>query len=297
MAASLRRIAPFLTTALAPVDRRGIPLPLALLLIGPLVVGLGVSFLLPVGLLLQISLFNPDFTIVEFLRIGQSPLYLNILVRTIILGASVTGLTLALAYPVAVLMAGLSGWRLAVAAACVMVPLWTSVLVRSYAWIVILQRNGLLNSLLRSLGLIDEPLPLLYNELAVVIAMTHVLLPYMILPVWASLRTIPRDLPLAAQSLGADRARTFLFVTLPLSLPGVASGVLMVFILSLGFYITPALVGGPQTLMIATLIGQQTTELLNWPFAGALAAVLLGVTLLLVGLFNRFLGLDRKGLS
>ncbi|MCM8735349.1 ABC transporter permease [Azospirillum sp. A1-3] len=293
MTASLKR---FAATLWQP-DGRRFPAPLSLLLVSPLVIGLCVAFILPVGRLLAVSVWNPDFTLAEFVNITESPLYLRILGRTFLLGGVVTVLTLVLAYPVAFLMARLSGWRLAVATACVLVPLWTSVLVRSYAWIIILQRNGLLNSVLMGLGLTDAPLPLLYNELSVTIAMTHVLLPYMILPIWAALRTIPRDLPLAAQSLGANATRVFFLVVLPLSLPGVASGVLMVFILSLGFYVTPALVGGPETLMVATLIGQQTTELLNWPFAGALAALLLGITLLLVTVFNRFLGLDKKAAS
>lgn len=293
MTASLKRLAATLWQA----DGRRFPASLSLLLVGPLVIGLCVAFILPVGRLLSVSVWNPDFTLAEFVHIAESPLYLRILGRTLLLGITVTALTLVLAYPVAFLMARLSGWRLAVATACVLVPLWTSVLVRSYAWIIILQRNGLLNSVLMGLGLTDAPLPLLYNELSVTIAMTHVLLPYMVLPIWAALRTIPRDLPLAAQSLGAKASRVFFLVLLPLSLPGVASGVLMVFILSLGFYVTPALVGGPETLMVATLIGQQTTELLNWPFAGALAALLLGITLLLVTVFNRFLGLDKKAAS
>lgn len=273
---------------------RGFPTSLSLLLAAPLVVGLAVTFVLPVGKLLQVSLWNPEFTLAEFFRIVETPLYLRILSRTIVLGAVVTVLTLALGYPVALLMSRQNGWRLAAAAACVLVPLWTSVMVRSYAWIIILQRNGLINETLKFLGIIDTPLPLLYNEFSVTLAMTHVLLPYMVLPIWAALRTIPRDLSLAAQSLGASRSQVFRLVILPLSLPGVASGILMVFILSLGFYITPALVGGPQTLMIATLIGQQTTELLNWPFAGALAGLLLGITLLLVAVFNRFLGIDKR---
>ena len=290
MTASLKRLA----AAFAQPGGRGFPMPLALAMLAPLVIGLGVAFILPVSRLLLVSLWNPHFSVAEFIRIGETPLYLRILGRTFGLAALVTALTLILAYPVAYLMARLTGWRLAAAVSAVMVPLWTSVLVRGYAWIIILQRTGLLNSALLHLGLIDQPLPLLYNQFAVTVAMTHVLLPYMILPIWSALRTIPRDLALAAQSLGANPVRVFFLVVLPLSLSGVASGILMVFILSLGFYVVPALVGGPETLMIATLIGQQTTELLNWPFAGALAAVLLGITLLLVGLFNRFLGLDRK---
>jgi len=276
-------------------NSKGFPPALAALMLAPLVLGLLIAFVQPVGQLLGTSLWHPDFTLGEYQRIAATPLYFRIIARTFILAASVTAIALLLGYPVALFLARLSGRRLTLATACIMLPLWTSVLVRSYAWIVILQRNGLLNTFLEWLGVIDAPLPLLYNQLAVVVAMTHVLLPYMILPIWAALRTMPRDLPLAAGSLGANGPRTFWHVVLPLSLPGVASGVLMVFILALGFYVTPALVGGAGTLMLATLIGQQTIELLNWPFAGALATVLLVATLVLVAAFNRFLGLDRKG--
>ncbi len=123
--------------------------------------------------------------------------------------------------------------------------------------------------------------------------MTHVLLPFMVLPIFSSLRSISPDLPRAALNLGASRGRAFLGLTLPLSLPGVFAGSLIVFVMSLGFYITPALVGGPRTLMIATLIGQQATELLNWPFAGALAFVLLALSLGITAAFKRLLQLDR----
>jgi mannopine transport system permease protein len=178
-------------------------------------------------------------------------------------------------------------------AACVLIPLWTSVLVRSYAWIVLLQRTGIVNNTLLSLGLIDQPLRLIYTEGAVIVAMTHVLLPYMILPIFSALRSIPPELDRAARNLGAGPWTSFITVTLPLSLPGVYAGAIMVFILSLGFYVTPALVGGPQNLTIATLIGQQTTDLLNWPFAGALAGLLLAVTLGLVAIFRRVLSFGR----
>ena len=159
---------------------------------------------------------------------------------------------------------------------------------------MLLQRTGVINTALGDLGLISQPLQLIYTEGAVIVAMTHVLLPYMILPIYASLRGIPPELTRAARNLGAGPTQAFLKVTLPLSSPGVYAGSLMVFILSLGFYITPALVGGPRTMLISTLIGQQTTELLDWPFAGALSGVLLAVTLGLVVAFRRFLTLGNK---
>ncbi len=157
------------------------------------------------------------------------------------------------------------------------------------SWIVILQRTGLLNELLAALGVIDQPMRLIYTEGAVVVAMIHVMLPYMILPIYSALRSIPPEFARAARNLGAGSWMAFRFVTLPLSPPGIYAGVMMVFIVSLGFYVTPALVGGPRNMTISMLIGQQTTELLDWPFAGALAGLLLAVTLGLVALFRRFL--------
>ncbi|CAH1656295.1 MULTISPECIES: ABC transporter permease [unclassified Chelatococcus] len=259
----------------------------------PLVLLLVLAFLLPVAKLLMGSIFTPTPTAENYLRIAQEPIFLRILLRTVQTAAIVTLLAFVLGYPVALVMTRLSGRAAMLVAACVLIPLWTSVLVRSYAWIVLLQRTGVVNSTLMSWGLIDQPLKLIYTEGAVIVAMTHVLMPYMILPIFSALRSIPPELERAARNLGAGPWTSFTAVTLPLSLPGVYAGAIMVFILSLGFYVTPALVGGPQNLTIATLIGQQTTELLNWPFAGALAGVLLLVTLGLVGLFRRFLSFGK----
>jgi mannopine transport system permease protein len=192
-------------------------------------------------------------------------------------------------HPVALVMSRAGGRKAMLISACVLVPLWTSVLVRSYAWIVILQRTGVINELLTTLGVTDQPLRLIYTDGTVMVAMTHVMLPYMILPIYSALRSIPPEFVRAARNLGAGSWRAFRAVTLPLSLPGIYAGAIMVFIVSLGFYVTPALVGGPRNMLISTLIGQQTTELLDWPFAGALAGVLLVVTLGLVALFRRFL--------
>lgn len=267
--------------------------PASLVLALPLVLLLGFAFLLPVAKLLIGSAFAPTLTGEHWLRIVQESIFLRILLRTVQTAAIVTILAFLLGYPVALVMSRLGGRAAMLVAACVLIPLWTSVLVRSYAWIVLLQRTGIVNSTLQSWGLIDQPLRLIYTEGAVIVAMTHVLLPYMILPVFSSLRAIPPELDRAARNLGASPWTSFRAVTLPLSLPGVYAGATMVFILSLGFYVTPALVGGPQNLTIATLIGQQTTELLNWPFAGALAGLLLLVTLGLVAAFRRFLSFGK----
>ncbi|MFB6421480.1 ABC transporter permease [Bradyrhizobium tunisiense] len=259
----------------------------------PLVVLLGFAFLLPIGKLLLGSVFAPEATAEHYVRIAREPAFLRILLRTIQTTAVVTISAFILGYPVAIMMSRLQGRAAALVAACVLIPLWTSVLVRSYAWIVLLQRNGIVNNALKSWGLIDQPLRLIYTEGAVILAMTHVLLPYMILPIFSSIKSIPPELDRAARNLGASSWRSFVSVTLPLSLPGIYAGAIMVFILSLGLYITPALVGGPQNLTIATLIGQQTTDMLNWPFAGALSGLLLAVTLALVGAFKRFLRLGK----
>lgn len=290
------------SAAVARTARRGsdratdgrYPLGLTLLLVAPLLALLGAAFVYPVGRMLWGSLAAPDLTFVHYARLLHEPLHLRILWRTIEIGLAVTAAALALGYPVALAMARLQGAWTAIIAACVLVPLWTSVLVRSYAWITLLQRNGVVNTVLVETGIVGAPLRLIYTEGAVIAAMTHVLLPFMILPLYAALRSIPPELERAALNLGAGPLRAFWHVTLPLSRPGIAAGCLMVFILALGFYVTPALLGGPRTLLMATLIGQQTTELLDWPFAGALSAVLLLSTLAVVAAFRRTLQLGRE---
>jgi mannopine transport system permease protein len=277
----------------AAAARGQLPTWLALALLAPLLALLGWVFFLPIGRLLLTSVTEPTLNLANYRRLATEPLYAEVLFRTFWIALVATGCTLVLAYPVALLMARPRNWVGRLATVCVMVPLWTSVLIRSYAWITLLDRKGLINQLLLGLGLIQQPLTMLYTSGAVLVAMTHVLLPFMVLPIFSSLRSISPDLPRAALNLGAGRARAFLGVTLPLSLPGVFAGCLIVFVMSLGFYITPALVGGPRTLMIATLIGQQATELLNWPFAGALAFVLLALSLGITAAFKRLLQLDR----
>ncbi len=265
----------------------------SLALTAPFLLILLLAFVLPILVLLRESLFVPGPTLANYARIFEQPAYLRILFRTLRIAAEVTVAALLLGYPLAWLMANRQGWRLAFLLAAVLLPLWTSVLVRTYAWLVLLQRDGVVNQLLSGLHLIDKPIGLLYTEGTVVMAMAHVLLPFMILPLYASLRAIPAEYSRAAQVLGASDAAAFREIVLPLSLPGAASGCLMVFLLSLGFFVTPALVGGPQQKMLATLVQQQVTELLNWPFAGAIVGTLLVVVLLLVAIFNRLVRLDR----
>ena len=273
--------------------RGQLPLGLTLLLVAPLVLLLGWAFFLPIARLLLTSVTEPVPNIDNYARMIAEPLYGQVILRTIWISLTCTAFALLLGYPVAALMARAGGVLAAVAVACVMVPLWTSVLVRSYAWIVLMERNGIINNWLTSWGIIQQPLTMLYTQGAVLMAMTHVLLPFMILPIYSALRALPADLPRAAANLGAGPVRVFFLVTLPLSLPGVFAGCLIVFVMALGFYITPALVGGPRTLMIATLISQQAMEVLNWPFAGAISFVLLVLSLGITITFKRLLRLER----
>ena len=266
---------------------------LSLLLIAPLVLLLGWTFFLPIARLLLTSFTEPAFGFANYTRLWTEPLYLQVFIRTLWIATACTVFALILGYPVAMLMARHGGSFAIFATMCVLIPLWTSVLVRSYAWVIVLERNGLINSWLMARGLISQPLKLLYTNGAVLMAMTHVLMPFMVLPIATALKSVPPDLPKAALNLGASRLRVFWSVTLPLSLPGVFAGCLIVFVMALGFYVTPALLGGPRTLMLATLIGQQALELLNWPFAGAISLVLLVLSLGITVTFKRLLKLDR----
>lgn len=249
----------------------------AIALSGPATLLLLALFAAPLLRLLALSVAGGSLAAYE--RALTNELYLRVMFETFKIAAIVTLLTLALGYPVAYVMAT-SGraWQL-VGIAFVLLPFWTSILVRTYAWMVMLGRNGVVNRTLIGWGVIDSPLPLLNNLAGVLIGMVHVLLPYMILPVFNAVKNVDPNLVLAAVGLGAPRWRAFLRITLPLTMNGVAAGATLVFTLSLGFFITPALLGGGRVVMVANLIEEQVRELLNWAFAGALSAILLALTL------------------
>jgi mannopine transport system permease protein len=265
----------------------------SLLLAAPFLLLIAVVFLLPLATLLHESLFVPTPTVEHYARAFDEPVYLRVMLRTLRVAVLVTAAALVLAWPLAWVMSRARGLGLALLAAAVLLPLWTSVLVRTYAWMVLLQRNGVVNQLLQEAGVIDAPMRLLYTEGAVVLAMAHVLLPFMVLPIYSALKGIPEDYVRAAQMLGASAWASFREVIWPLALPGVTSGCLMVFLLALGFFVTPALIGGPQQMMIATLVSQQVREMLDWPFAGALMGILLVFVLALTLVFKRAVRLDR----
>ena len=263
------------------------------LLLLPALVWLGIVFVYPLGRLLWASLFTPTLSFASYARLLGSSIYLTVFVNTFEISATVTMLALALGYPLAFVLATAGPRVSRLMLAAIIVPLWTSVLVRTYAWMVLLGRRGLVNEGLQSLGLLDAPLPLLYNRLGVTIGMVHVLLPFMVLPIYSVMKGIDVDLLKAAQNLGANRRQAFLRVYVPLSLSGLATGSLLVFVSALGFFVTPALLGGRGDMMIAMLIDVQISQLLDWGLGSALAVVLFVITAGLLLAVQRFTRAER----
>ncbi len=248
----------------------------------------------PLLKVLKFAFFDPGFTTNYFQEIFQDPKghYLLVFVTTFRIAATVTILTLIIGYPMAgLLLCTRKKWQ-KILMICVILPFWTSVLVRTYAWMVLLGRRGLVNTILIQLGLIEGPVQLLFNTTGTIIGMTHIMLPYMIFPLYSVMQNINPQLMAAAYTLGAKPWQAFLKVFFPLSLPGVFGGGLLVFIISLGFFITPALMGGQQDLMVAVLIERRVMELLQWGLSAALSLVLLAATLFLVMLVRRFMRLE-----
>ena len=264
-----------------------------LLLLLPALVVLAVLFAYPLLGIVNRSVYKGGYTLDPYRQVFGVPVYLQVLVATFKISAVVTVVCLALGYPLAYVLATRRPRTAQLLMIIVVLPFFTSIIVRTYAWMVLLGRNGLVNQYLIALGLTDKPLPLLYNQAGVVIGMSYVLLPYMVLTVYSVMRGIDPGLVRAAHSLGASRLQAFRRVFLPLSLPGIAGGTLLVFILSLGFFITPALMGGPGDVMIAMLIEREVEITLNWSFASALAVVLLALTLAGFAGYNRIVRLER----
>jgi putative spermidine/putrescine transport system permease protein/mannopine transport system permease protein len=251
---------------------------------------LAVFFVWPLLRVIVRGFVDPSPGLANYIRVfGDGP-YLKVLWNTIETAAVVTALCLLIAYPVAYVAARLRGAWLHLAAAAVLIPMWTSVVIRSYAWMVVFQRQGVLNDALIALGLTDAPVRFLPGPIAVNVGMVHIMLPFMILPLVANMRAIDRTLLSAAAILGANPTMAFLKVFLPLSLPGINAGVALVFMTSLGFFVTPALLGGPRHMLAAVLIEQQANQLLNWGMASALATVLLVLTLAIYVVYARLTG-------
>lgn len=256
---------------------------------------LAAFYLYPLSQLLAQGLWEGGFTLKYFRQVVEAPAYLRILYWTLQMASFTSLLCLALGYPVAYLLVSVGPRARNVIFALVILPFWTSSLVRAYAWIALLGRGGIVNTTLIASGVIEAPLPLVFNSFGLYVGTVHIMLPYMILSLYSVIQGIDRNLVRAAQTLGAGPARAFVRVFLPLSLPGVAAGLLLVFVLTLGFFITPAILGGLRDETIVMLIEKLMNELMNWRRAAALATLLLVVTLCLYYLFARVFGFAAVG--
>jgi putative spermidine/putrescine transport system permease protein len=250
-----------------------------------------VTFAYPVFDILRRSFTEPVGGLGNYEQFFETPAYVKILRRTFMTAAIVTAVCLLLGYPYAYLMTVVKPrWRI-VLLAVVLVPFWTSLMVRTYAWIVLLQDTGVVNDVLAALGI--GRVSLIRNTLGVTIGMTQILLPFMVLPLYSTMQGIDRRLLHAAEGLGAPPRTAFLRVYLPLSMPGVTAGATLVFILALGFYVTPALLGSPQNALLSQLVVQQVSQLLNFGMGGAMAAILLVVTAVVFLLLSRIVRPSR----
>jgi ABC-type spermidine/putrescine transport system permease subunit I len=250
-------------------------------------------YLYPLSRLLAWSFFDPGPTLKFYRELVTEPAYFRALSNTLEISVTATVLCLLLGYPLAYLMATSTARARNLLMALIFIPFWTSILVRTFAWIVILGNNGIVNRVLLSLGIITQPVKLLFDMTGVQIGMVHVLLPFMVFPLYGVMARIDPSLVRVARSLGARPHRAFAKIFLPLSLPGVAAGCVLVFLLAVGFYITPALLGGPGEITLATMIDMMVNTLLNWGFAATLGVVLLAVVGIIFVAFSRLLGLHR----
>jgi putative spermidine/putrescine transport system permease protein len=269
---------------------RGIPIGWAVL---PLVLFLAVLFLWPVLRLLGLSFDSPAGTFGHYARIFTTPAYRVALVTTFQIAAMVTLISVMIAYPVAYLMATVSPRMTKLLTVCVLLPFWTSALVRTTAWIILLQRNGALNTMLTGSGLFDQPVNFVYNMSGVLIGMSHVLMPFVVLPLYNAFRGIDQNLVHAAETLGAGPWSLTRRLFLPLTAPGVLAGATIVFMNALGYYVTPALMGGPAQTMVAQMIAFNINQQLDWGLAAALSVTVLLMTLLVFFLFQAVFGLER----
>ena len=224
-------------------------------------------------------------------------IYIDVLLRTLLISATVTVLTLLMGFPVAYLLATLPPSKSNLLMILVLLPFWTSLLVRTTAWVVLLQGEGVINGTLGWLGIVDQPLELIFNRGGTIVAMTHIQLPFTLLPIYSVMRTISPAGVRAARSLGAGPFYAFWRIYFPQTLPGVAAGCLLTFILCLGFYITPTLVGGPADQMVSYFVALYINREINWGMASALGTVLLSVTFILYFVYNRLIGIDKMKLG
>jgi putative spermidine/putrescine transport system permease protein len=264
-----------------------------MLLLAPAVLFIIVFFALPLIRFFLLSFFSPHLTLTHYVRFFKTPVYVMVLLTTFKISLLVTFVCLILGYPIAYLLGEVSPGKRNLLLIFVLLPYWTSILIRTYAWITLLGSQGIINQTLMKLGILSQPIALMFNDTGVVIGMVHVLLPMMVLPLYSVIVKIDRNLIKASYTLGASPLQTFRNVFFPLSLPGVWSGCLLVFIISLGFFITPALLGGRKSMMLSMLIEQEVEYIMDWGFGATISFVLLGATLMALFVYNHFIGLGK----
>ena len=274
------------TMSVRPGSRQGPAFAFA----APALLLLVIFFLLPVAALLLRSVTEPELGLQNYRELFATSTYTRVFLNTFLVAGITTLVTLLIGYPVAWLLAVLPQRTAMLIFGIILLSMWTNLLARTYAWMVLLQRTGVINKTLMQWGLISEPLPLVNNLTGIIIGMVYIMLPFIILPLHASMRAIDPAILQAAALCGAGRWQSFTRVLLPLSASGAAAGALMVFVMSLGYFVTPALLGGASNMMLAGMIAQLIQSLLDWGLGGAAALVLLTVTLVLYGLQIRLVG-------
>jgi len=252
---------------------------------------------IPVGWLFYLSFIGRDGTLSleNYERMWKSKAYIKIFITTFKISILTTIICAAIGYPLAYFMSQLSRKWANICMIGVLIPFWTSLLVRTYAWLVLLQKKGLLNNIAIDMGLISEPIKFVHNTTGTLIGMVHIMLPFLILPLYANMRAIDKDCMKAASSLGATPSRAFWTVFLPLSLPGLLAGLLIVFVLCLGFYVTPAILGGGKVIMAAMKISSNIELYFSWGAASALGVVLLVVTGIILFIASKLVSIDQLG--
>ena len=272
------------------------------LLVAPALLWLSIIFVIPLLIVVAVSFAGRtpygqvifSFTFANYLRFLE-PLYLKIFADTLGVAIVTTIATILMGYPLAYTIAQLPKKWQQPGLILVMIPFWINFLIRSYAWVIILRSQGVVNTLLLKLGLIDQPLQMLYNDMAVMLGMVYALLPFMVLPIYVSIEQLDTRLLEAASDLGAKPLTAFRKITLPLTMPGIAAGTILVFISSLGMFVVPDVMGGAKSALIGNLIQNQFLSARDWPFGSALSIVLALLSLVLIILYYRALQSQEGG--
>lgn len=264
-------------------------------LASPAVLTVLIVMVIPVGWLFYLSFLSDDgsFSLEHYERMLESKAYARIFWTTFEVSFLTTGLCILIGYPLAYFLSQLGPRAATLCMLTVLLPFWTSLLVRTYAWLVLLQRQGMINRWGMDLGLWEEPLALVHNLNGTLIGMVHIMLPFLVLPLYGSMKAISADYLKASSNLGAGPVQTFWNIFFPLSLPGLFAGALIVFVLCLGFFVTPAVLGGGKVIMVSNQITRNIELFFNWGAASALGVVLLVITLGILFAASRLLNLNR----